>query len=290
MSFLEHLATGATTVARAWAVTRTDGVALGFTDHDRALAFEGMAFRPDSGLTARALVQGTGLAVDNSEAMGVLSSDAITEADIEAGRYDDASLRMWLVNWADVSERSLRFAGTLGEIRRGAGAFHAEVRGLAEALNRPLGRLYSPGCSAVLGDALCRFDTALPGYDLVAVAGDTDGQSFRLPDAGGRLDCWFERGRLTVRAGDARGLTGVVKEDRREGAWRRLTLWAPLPARVAPGDEVRVEPGCDKRVETCRLKFANIANFRGFPDIPGEDWQMSVPVRAGSNDGGSRRG
>ena len=82
MTLRDHLATGVTTVARCWAVTRTDGATLGFTDHDRPLAFDGLDFRPGSGLSARALVQGTGLSVDNSEALGVLSSDAITEAEI----------------------------------------------------------------------------------------------------------------------------------------------------------------------------------------------------------------
>lgn len=58
------------TIARAWAVERRDGLVLGFTDHDGALDFDGIAFRPDSGLSARALVQGLGLSVDNSEAVG----------------------------------------------------------------------------------------------------------------------------------------------------------------------------------------------------------------------------
>ena len=57
---------------------------LGFTDHDRELAFEGIVFRPDSGLSARAVVQGSGLSVDNTEAAGALSDSAITEIDLMA--------------------------------------------------------------------------------------------------------------------------------------------------------------------------------------------------------------
>ena len=41
--------------AGAWAVTRTDGEVLGFTDHDCRLSFDGMVFRADTGLTAQAL-------------------------------------------------------------------------------------------------------------------------------------------------------------------------------------------------------------------------------------------
>jgi uncharacterized phage protein (TIGR02218 family) len=287
MTLRDHLSTGATTVARCWAVTRADGTVLGFTDHDRELAFAGLSFRPETGLSALAVVQGNGLSVDNSEALGVLSSEAVTEADIEAGRYDGAEVRLWLVNWAAPEERELRFRGTLGEIRRGDGAFHAELRGPAEALNRPLGRLYEKGCGAVLGDAACRFDTAAPGFSATLPAGETAGGAFRLPGLGGFAPRWFERGRLSVLSGRAKGLSGIVRSDRRQGGLRAIELWQPIRAPIAPDDTIRLEAGCDRRAETCRAKFANIANFRGFPFIPGEDWLLSVPVRSGANDGGS---
>ena len=38
-----HLQTGATTVARAWSITRRDGLQLGFTDHDLPLVFDGLS-------------------------------------------------------------------------------------------------------------------------------------------------------------------------------------------------------------------------------------------------------
>ena len=60
-----------------------------------------------------------------------------------------------------------------------------------------------------------------------------------------------------------------------------------LPAGLVAGDLLRLEAGCDKRAETCREKFGNFLNFRGFPHIPGEDWLASYPVRSHRNDGGS---
>jgi uncharacterized phage protein (TIGR02218 family) len=277
MTLRTHLATGTTTVARCWAVTRKDGTAFGFTDHDLPLAYDGLTFRPDTGLTARAVVQGTGLAVDNSEALGVLSSDAITEPDIDAGRYDGAEVRLWHVNWANPSERELRFRGTLGEIRRTGGAFQAELRGLTEALNRPTGRLYQKTCSASLGDAACGIDTASLSAEVLA--GDTDGRTFRPTGLTAFDPRWFERGRLTVLTGEGRGLTGVIKTDRKENGTCTLELWSPIRAAIAPTDMIRVEPGCDKRAATCRAKFGNLVNFRGFPFIPGEDWLLAVPSK-----------
>ena len=288
----DHLATGVTTLARCFAVTRRDGVVIGFTDHDRDLSFDGLLFRADSGLTAKAIQQSTGLSVDNSEAFGALKSEAITEGDILAGRYDGAEVRSWLVNWADVSVRVLQFRGTLGEVVRRGGSFNAELRGLSEGLNHAQGLVYHARCSAILGDGRCRFDLRQPGYSEERVVQEVTGaRVFRFSEFGGYDDRWFEKGRFAVLSGTAAGIVGAVKNDRlRAGDIREVELWQALGAAPAPGDLVRIEAGCDKRPDTCRLKFANYDNFRGFPDIPGEDWLMSYPVGAALNDGGSRRG
>ncbi len=227
--------------------------------------------------------------MDNTEAMGALSDPAINEADIEAGRYDGAEVRSWLVRWDDVTTRMLRFRGTIGELRRAGGAFHAELRGLTEALNQPQGRSFQRQCTAVLGDARCRFDLTADGYrDERAVETVIGAQTFRFAAMNNYDPRWFERGRLEMLTGAAKGLAGVIKHDRFDAVGARvIELWQPLQAEVVPGDMVRLDPGCDKRVETCRLKFSNLLNFRGFPDIPGEDWLMSVPVQDGRNDGGS---
>ena len=80
-----HLVSGVTTICRAWAVTRRDGAVLGFTEHYTELSFEGVVFQPETGMTAAALAQSTGLSVDNTEALGALSSEAVTEEDILGG-------------------------------------------------------------------------------------------------------------------------------------------------------------------------------------------------------------
>lgn len=284
----EHLAVGVTSVARCWSLKRADGQVQGFTDHDRDLTFEGVVFRANTGLTAHALEQTTGLAVDNSEALGALSDLSLSEADIEAGRYDGAEVRAWQVNWANVEERQLVFRGSLGEITRSGGAFRAELRGLAEALNQPQGRVFQKPCTAVLGDGECQFDLSLPGYAVEwDVTGVEEGRRFAFADAGGFVERWFERGAFRVLTGAAAGLVGVIRSDVTADGKRDIVLWEALRAPIALGDRVRLEPGCDKRAETCRAKFDNFLNYRGFPAIPGEDWQLAYPRRGGRNDGGS---
>jgi len=283
-----HLASGTTQVCRCWSVRRRDGAQLGFTDHDRDLEFEGTVFRANSGMTARALQQTTGLSVDNTEALGALSDVSVTEADIQAGRFDGAEVRSWLVHWADVALRTLQFRGTFGELQRAGGAFQVELRGLTEALNRPRGDVFQAPCPAILGDWRCRFALTTPGYfSERAVEQVDEGRVFTFADGSGFEDRWFECGRFEVLTGAATGLTGVVKNDRVTSPGRRIDLWQAVRAPIVAGDMVRLTAGCDKRAETCQLKFENFLNFRGFPDIPGEDWLMSYPAQSGVNDGGS---
>lgn len=262
----------ATTHARAWIVTRPDGLTLGFTDHDEPLTVAGVECRPDSGLSASAFVAGTGFAVDNAEATGAMSSDAITEADIESGLWDGATVAGHEVDWANGAAR-LTFRGSLGEIRRGAGAFHAELRGLTEALNRPIGRLYQRDCDATLGDARCRAVVPEVEADAPAPGPDAAVLDLTLPDPPRR----FERGTVRALTGGSAGQVARIRTDRPYGAGRRLELWTPLP--MEQGDRIALTPGCDKRAETCRVTFDNLLNFRGFPHIPGEDWLIAVPAR-----------
>ena len=289
MGLEAHLAQEVTTLCRAWAIVRTDGKTFGFTDHDQTLAFEGITFKADTGLSAVALAQSTGLSVDNTEAIGALNDAAVREDEIEAGRFDDADVRSWLVNWSNPEERQLQFRGTIGEIRRAGGAFQAELRGLTEALNRPLGRVYQKPCTAVLGDAACGFDPNAPGFSIeLPIATVTDRRTFEWPTLEGFEPDWFSRGRLEVLDGPGAGLWGLIKFDKIEQL-RRVELWEPLRAEVQSGDLVKLVAGCDRRFETCMAKFGNTLNYQGFPDIPGDDWMMAVPKKANVNGGGSLR-
>jgi len=284
-----HLATGATHVCYCWSIKRKDGMTFGFTDHDGPLVFDGIRFSPDSGLSAKALTSTTGLSVNNTEALGVLTAAAITEKDIEAGRYDWAEVTTWLVQWDDVQGREIKFIGSIGEITRESGTYRAELRGLTEMLNQPQGRSYLRTCSAVLGDDGCKLDLTDAAYraDSTLVEVAEDGQVLTVSLDATYTERWFEGGIIAFLSVEAEGLEAVVKKDEIKGGKRVLTLWRPEPASIAVGDDVRLIAGCDKRSETCRVKFDNLVNFQGFPDMPGEDWLMSVPRSEDDETGGS---
>ena len=277
-----------TTLCTCWRLQRRDGVVMGFTDHDSDLVFEDTRFQAETALGTGMLARTLGLAVDNTEVLGALSSAAITDADIAAGRLDGAEVKAWRVDWSDVGARRVIFRGSVGDLKREGGAFAADLRSMAAGLNRPVGRVFQKPCTAVLGDRACRFDTTTPGFAVEAPVVRVAGAVLMLDPQPGFVPGWFTHGLLSVLDGGAAGLSGVVKRDR-DAAGRQIELWSELRAALMPGDRVRIVAGCDKRFDTCRFKFQNAANFQGFPDMPGDDWTLRTPSSETRLDGGSRR-
>ncbi|SFG18542.1 phage conserved hypothetical protein BR0599 [Palleronia marisminoris] len=261
------------TLCRCWRLTCSDGRVFAFTDHDARLSFDGADFSPSDAMTARALEQTTGLSVDNSEAIGALSAAGLTEEDILAGRFDSAAVEIWQVNWSDLSDRRLSFRGTLGEIERAGGAFKAELRGLTEQLNRPVGRLYQKQCAARFGDATCGMNADIYAVDVVVSR--IEGAMIEVT-AGTAPAEHYAFGTLRVLDGAASGQVVHVRGDRAADGARSLTLWDSVRG-LAIGDRVKLIAGCDKRAATCREKFGNMLNFRGFPHLPTEDWVTAYP-------------
>ena len=284
-----RLDSGVTRLCRCWQVTRPDGVILGFTDHDRDLEFGDAVFRASTGMDASMIQTGTGLSVDNAQAVGALSDASVTERDISAGRFDAAEVLHWIVDWERPDLRVLMFKGTFGEIKRGDGAFEVELRGLAEALNVPVGRTIVRTCDRALGDRKCGFDVDKAGFSASGIAdGKSSGARVICDGLGPFEDGWFRQGVLTWTSGENAGTVSLVKMDRVSGAERReVSLWQQPGRPIKGGDAFKIVAGCDKTAKTCREKFGNFLNFRGFPHIPGEDWVTAYPKSGAVHDGSS---
>jgi len=282
-----HLDSGATTLCWCWKITRGDGAVQGFTDHDVDMAFAGTTYEAASGFTATEVQSLLDLAIDNLSVTGALSSATLNEADLAAGLYDNAAIEIWRVNWSDRSQRVLMRKGNLGEVKRGKTAFTAEVRGLAHLLNQPVGRAYGYGCDADLGDARCTIDltgAAFKGEGTVASA--TDARRFTAAGLDVFADGWFTGGKLTWTSGANDGRAMEVKRH----AGVSIELWQSMSEAVAAGDAFVITTGCDKQFATCKAKFANTINFRGFPYMPGNDAVLAYPTATQPMDGGSRYG
>jgi uncharacterized phage protein (TIGR02218 family) len=282
-----HLDDGTTTLSWCWRISRADGVALGFTDHDRVLSFDGTEFEPESGFAASEIRSGSDLAVDAQDASGVLTSDRITETDILDGRWDNAAVELWRVNWTDTSQRVLLRWGAVGQIRRGRMAFVAEVRSLAHVLGQTVGRTFQAGCDAALGDARCGIDLENAVYNGAGVVTDLLGdRAFMASGLSGFDAGWFTSGTITWTSGANAGrITEVLAQGIADAIATLTLLEAPVRA-ITEGNSFIARAGCDKRSATCGAKFANTANFRGFPNIPGQDAVLRYASQDGGHEGG----
>ena len=263
-----HIAGEVTTLATCWALNRRDGTEMFFTDFDEDLVIDGDTYLAASGYSRSAIANSSSFSVDNIDIIGNLTSDVIREEDLFAGLYDFAEVRIFMVNWQDLSQGTLPLRrGWIGEVSAQDGAFTAELRGLAQALLYEVGEVYSPLCGADLGDSRCSVDVdALIETDVVASVTSRD--QFTLTSYDGADDV-LNGGVLTftsgANAGRACEIRGWTQSD------KALTLYLEMPYGIEVGDAVSFFPGCDKRFSTCRDIYSNHLNFRGFPHIPGTD-------------------
>lgn len=280
---------GATTLCWAWRITRADAQVFGFTDHDRTLSFDGTDFEPDSGFVASELRATSDMAVDAQDADGALISDRITETDILDGRWDNATVEVFRVDWSDTSKRVLMRSGTIGQVRRGVKSFSAEMRSLTHVLNQPVGRTYQSYCDAELGDSRCGVDLDGASFSDTGEIDTVESDRSFVAVAGleGFADAWFTRGFILWTSGDNSGRRSEIAAHVLSGGVVTIEL-AEAPVRgLTAGDQFTIKAGCDKLSATCIAKFDNIDNFRGFPHVPPAELVTRFPSADDANTGGS---
>ncbi|MCY0146344.1 DUF2163 domain-containing protein [Hoeflea sp. G2-23] len=268
-----HLAQTATTTCHAWRLTRTDGLVLGFTEHDHDLEFDGTVFSAATGFRASEVETGLGLEADAANVAGAFSAAQISADDLALGRYDGAQVETFLVNWQCPADYLLLSTRQLGEVRSAGPAFSVELRSLAARLDQPRGRLYGRRCDADLGDSRCTANIAAPPFTMEATIAEViDEMTILVAGLGDRPAGWFSQGHLAFKSGLLAGLSADVSEHKLVPDGARLTLWQPLARMPTLGDQITVVAGCDKSFETCAAKFANTLNYQGFPYLPGSDF------------------
>ncbi len=274
---------GVTTLCWCWRLTRRDGQVLGFTDHDRDIVFDGVVFEAASGFTASEIVESVGLSVDDLEVESALSSGGLREDDLVAGDYDDARVEIFRVDWSDPAKRALMRTGSIGEVTRSRHTFRAEVRGLAHYLQQPKGRLFQYLCDADLGDTRCTVDLSAAAFRASGSISQIHSASeFDVTGLGAFADDWFTRGLFRFDDGVNANRSIEIKRHRLIDGVISINLWHDAVHVPAANDRFTVTAGCDKHIETCKLKFANAINFRGFPHMPGTDFLTKFVRTTGS--------
>ncbi|MBX3597059.1 MAG: DUF2163 domain-containing protein [Rhizobiaceae bacterium] len=282
---VDHLGQTVTTVCRCWLLRRRDGVVTGFTDHDMALTVKDVVCESESGFTASEAKQGLGLQVDSIDVEGALSSASITDEDIALGHLDGAAVDTFLVNWRNPEQYSHIASAIVGKIKRSDGRFVAELENRLRALDQPNGRFVLRNCDAELGDTRCKFALGPSHKSTGTVAGVRNCSTITAAGLSAFDAGLYDNGLLEWTSGKLAGQTVRVAHHSRQGSTVVLNLAA---GSVQPeiGDAFALTAGCDKTFETCRVRFGNTLNFRGFPHLPGNDHAYSYATANGVFDGG----
>lgn len=265
-----HLQATQQTLATCWHITREDEQVLGFTDHDKDIIVDGVLYTAAGGFTPTAAQQRAGLASAAMELQGILSHDALQAEDILAGRYDNAVIRIFLVNYEDPSMGIIVLrTGWLGEIQLQDGQFIAQLRGLSEKLNQRIAHYFSPTCRAELGDSACGVNLA--ALEVVGAITGIDGVILYDTSLSAPAD-YFSGGVMRITSGDNAGLVQSV----RYYTPGQCMLEQAFPYTLQVGDAYILTPGCNKTSTTCKGRYANFLNFRGEPHIPGLDAMLTT--------------
>lgn len=262
-----------------WRITRKDGEVLCFTSLDRDFVWGSQTFRACASLDPSAAESAATIGqIGSQDLRGVIADDAVSEADLWAGLYDDAFVEVWLVPWEGTDTPRRLAAGWTGQMTQDDAAFNIEVLGPGKRIDQQaLVQVFTPGCRWLFGD----HDTC--GVDIEAMArpgtvtGSTNRHRFfaTIGASSGPATAQWANGTVIWETGDNAGATAEVRAvDFVSGT---IDLWVPAGFRPAAGDEFRLLPGCDRLKPTCQTIYGNYGRYGGFWDIPGEDAILETP-------------
>ena len=279
--YLSHLAGELHQRALCVKVTRADDEVFGFTSFDDDLEFEGVTYEAAAAVEISDLRASVGSGVDNAEALGALVSGRLEDTDILAGVWDGATFEVFEVIWSDLEQgRLLYMTGQFGEFSlQMPGVYRVELRSLSQHLSQQIVELTQPRCRVKqLFDSRCYVggvnydDTNVPGdfrsvHSVASVQSVTEITFASNSNATG----YYEAGRVEFQSGLNAGFQREVKQHTLSGGQAVIVLQEAFPFAVAVNDSALLEAGCDRRLQTCSLRFENAGNFRGEPHLPGTD-------------------
>ena len=141
---------------------RISGTIQGFTEHDKDIIQDlsdgngAVTYNAAASFIPKAVASTNMFSVDNTEVEGVLDPSAFSTADVDAGIYDRAEIKIFLVDWTDLTLDPIKIRrGTIGTIEIAEKAFKAQLRGMLQRYTEEIVEVYTPACRADYGDIRC---------------------------------------------------------------------------------------------------------------------------------------
>ncbi|MDX1699240.1 MAG: DUF2163 domain-containing protein [Melioribacteraceae bacterium] len=269
-----HYAQTTTTLTTCIEIILADGsgVEYRFTEHDKEIEFpiaSGNIYKPTSGYIPSASNTKIDLSVDNCEIIGIIDDTDLKFEDLLAGRFDYAKVEIFQVNYKDLTMGKMPIiSGKIGRVVLEDNSFKAELRALTQHFQKSIGDVYSALCTADLGDTRCKVDLGPFTSTLTVITPELGSESriftTDLVQANGYYD-------LGLVIWDAGSINEYFRMDVKTflSAQGKVELYEPMPFNIQAGDQATIITGCDKKWETCRDRYNNKLNFRGFPHLYG---------------------
>jgi uncharacterized phage protein (TIGR02218 family) len=260
--------------ADVFSFTLMSGLVLRYTNVDVSFVYSGATYLANSvrvdGLKYTAK---TGLEVDQQQiTLAALPTDTIS-----AGAPFLQALRDGSFDGCEIQRNRVFFSDTIGGTAIGDVLLFKGRLGVIDEIGRTTAKLtvnsdlvlldidvprnvYQPTCLHTLYDSGCTLVKNAFGTNGVVASGST---ASVINWTGSTLN--FQQGSITFTSGVNLGATATVGSI---AVGTSLTLLYPLESAPASGDTFTVYFGCDHTPGTCRSKFNNLANFRGFPYVP----------------------
>jgi uncharacterized phage protein (TIGR02218 family) len=256
-------------LAFLWTLIRQDGVVLGFTSHDRPIAANALVYQARPGMTPSAVTLEDGLDIDSMSISGALTANGLRGADLEAGRWHGAQVALSVCDWTAPDTCQLVLArGTIGEIVRqefeDGGLFTVELLSPTATLARGGPPRCSALCRASLGDDVCQVDMESRHIEVAAASAREAALVLDEPLTNPDL---FTNGTARILTGPLAGLDRPIAH----ASEAVVELLETVPDIDPVACMVRLSEGCDRRFETCVVRFGNALRFDGEPHLPGTD-------------------
>lgn len=293
IALMDHYQQTAVTVCQLLRIRTKTGQVYGFTDLDIDVRYDPSIVDPggtgdnwgmvnhaalNGGFSLARLDAAADLSVDNSE-VSILPGDAsVTVEQLMAGFLDSADVRIYRVNYMDLSMGHECVAvGNLGDTRVTNGFGTLEYRSLTDQLKEPMADLWSKTCPHVFGGPECPKGFTWAAGTVTAVDDDEPARIF-----GSGVSASTDQ----YKFGIVQWLTGKnagkeMEVDQNTGGTFALSL--ELSYRIELGDTFRVREDCSKVYDDsahgCIHHWGESDRnlyFGGFPDIPTADGGASM--------------
>ena len=264
-------------------IVRTDGEEFTFSDHDRALVFEGKTYQPGSFVGMSAERREVALRTPDQELHGIIDGDSMVIPDLLGQRYLDAEVWHVITDWQWPWLPIARNYKTIRSVRWDDTKWVASLDGVTQVLERTSGGRFGGKmgreCPYNYGDAnTCRKDISAELQSAAVVDTITDERLTFTFTAGSWTGTWsddyYRDGEVEWLTGDNEGVVSPIV--RYVESTREVELFAPTPFDIQASDTANVRAGCNGLFSTCQDK-SNSDNFGGHHLQPQPGDMLEIP-------------